>query len=81
MTVTDPSARVAHGAVIGKDVTIGPYCVIEANAIVFSACPRHRHASDRAQRFISLPLGTPPQSVAARLDQAHHRHRSVRASP
>ena len=28
MTTVDPTARVASGAALGKDVFVGPYCVI-----------------------------------------------------
>ena len=34
MTVIDPTARVAPGAVIGRDVFIGPYCIIDADVTI-----------------------------------------------
>lgn len=48
MTLIDPSARIAHGAVIGKDVTIGPYCVIDANVSIGEGCRILSHEIGRA---------------------------------
>ena len=85
MTVIDPSARVAHGAVIGKDVTIGPYCVIEAECRdrrrlpPVLACPRHRpHDDRRAHRDLSVRFARHAAAigqVSRRADQARHRRR------
>src|SRR5260370_27414898 len=38
MTVIDPTARVAPGAAIGRDVFIGPYCIIDADVTVGDSC-------------------------------------------
>jgi UDP-N-acetylglucosamine acyltransferase len=74
MTLIDPSARIAHGAVIGKDVTIGPYCVIDANVSIGEGCRvlSHVHITGHTTigaRTVIYPfasLGTPPQSVKYR---------------
>jgi UDP-N-acetylglucosamine acyltransferase len=74
MTLIDPSARVAHGAAIGKDVTIGPYCVIDANVSIADGCRilSHVHITGHTTigpRTVIYPfasLGTPPQSVKYR---------------
>ena len=39
MAAIDPTARIESGAVIGNDVTIGPFCVIGANAVVTRDVP------------------------------------------
>ena len=38
MTSIDESARVASGAVIGTDVTIGPFCVIGPDVVIGDGC-------------------------------------------
>ena len=63
-----------HGAVIGKDVTIGPYCVIEANVSIGDGCRLFSHVhitghttiGPRATIYPFASLGTPPQSVKYR---------------
>lgn len=74
MTLIDPSARVANGATIGKDVTIGPYCVIDGNVSIGDGCRvlSHVHITGHTTigaRSVVYPfasLGTPPQSVKYR---------------
>lgn len=74
MTLIDPSARVAHGATIGKDVTIGPYCVIDANVSIGDGCHLFSHVHVTGHTTIGrgtkvypfASLGTPPQSVKYR---------------
>lgn len=71
MTAIDPTARVAAGAQLGKDVTIGPYCVIGPKVSIADGCQllTHVHVTGRTtigprtriSAFASL--GTPPQSV------------------
>jgi UDP-N-acetylglucosamine acyltransferase len=71
MTVIDSTARVAAGAAIGKDVLVGPYCVIGPDVTVADGCQLAAHvhvtghtmigAGTKIQPFASL--GTPPQSV------------------
>jgi UDP-N-acetylglucosamine acyltransferase len=38
MTVIHATAQVETGAVIGKDVTIGPFCVIGPNVAIGDGC-------------------------------------------
>ena len=38
MTAIDASARVASGAAIGQDVTIGPFCVIGPDVVIGDGC-------------------------------------------
>jgi UDP-N-acetylglucosamine acyltransferase len=74
MPLIDPSARVANGATVGKDVTIGPYCVIDANVSIGDGCRvlSHVHITGHTTigaRSVIYPfasLGTPPQSVKYR---------------
>lgn len=71
MTAIDSTARVAAGAQLGKDVTIGPYCVIGPKVSIGDGCRllTHVHVTGRTtigprtrvSAFVSL--GTPPQSV------------------
>jgi UDP-N-acetylglucosamine acyltransferase len=74
MTLIDPSARVANGAVIGKDVTIGPYCVVGADVSIGDGCrilshvhiTGHTTIGPRTAIYPFASLGTPPQSVKYR---------------
>ena len=74
MTAIDATARIATGAQIGKDVTIGPYCIIGPNVIVSDGCRlvAHVHVTGHTTigpRTVVYPfasLGTPPQSVKYR---------------
>lgn len=71
MTAIDSTARVAAGAQLGKDVTIGPYCIIGPKVTIGDGCQllTHVHVAGRTtigprtriSAFASL--GTPPQSV------------------
>src|ERR1044072_8738189 len=71
MTAIDSTARVATGAQIGKDVTIGPYCIVGPKVTIGdgSQLLTHVHVTGRTtiaprvriSAFASL--GTPPQSV------------------
>lgn len=71
MTNVDSTARVAPGAQLGKDVTIGPYCVIGPKVTIADGCQllTHVHVAGRttigARTKVSAfaSLGTPPQSV------------------
>ena len=70
MTAIDSTARIAAGAQLGKDVTIGPYCVIGPKVTIEDGCQllTHVHVTGRTtigprtriSAFASL--GTPPQS-------------------
>jgi len=67
----DPTARIESGAVIGEDVSIGPYCVIGPNVTIETGCKllAHVHVAGHTtlgSGSIVYPfasLGTPPQSV------------------
>ena len=71
MTAIDSTARVAAGAQLGKDVKIGPYCIIGPKVSIGDGCEllTHVHVTGRTtigprtriSAFASL--GTPPQSV------------------
>jgi UDP-N-acetylglucosamine acyltransferase len=71
MTNIDPTARIAPGAQLGKDVTIGPYCVVGPKVSIGDGghLLTHVHIAGRTtigprvkvSAFASL--GTPPQSV------------------
>jgi len=74
MGTIDPSARIEAGAVIGQDVSIGPFCVIGPNVVLGEGCKllAHVHLSGHTgigARTVIYPfasLGTPPQSVKYR---------------
>src|SRR5215213_2342858 len=71
MLAIDPTARVAAGAVIGADVSIGPYCVIGPNVTIGDSCQLIAHVHVTGHTMIGrgttiypfASLGTPPQSV------------------
>jgi UDP-N-acetylglucosamine acyltransferase len=70
----DPSARIAAGAVIGRDVSIGPYCTVGADVSIGDGCRLVSHVNVTGHtaigaRTVIYPfasLGTPPQSVKYR---------------
>lgn len=74
MAAIDPTARVEPGAVIGSDVTIGPYCVVGAHAEIEDGCRLVAHVHIAGHTTIGAgtivypfaSLGTPPQSVKYR---------------
>ena len=67
----DPTARVADGARLGKDVEIGPYCIVGADAVIGDGCRLVAHVHVTGLTTIGAgtviypfsSLGTPPQSV------------------
>ncbi len=69
--VIDPTARIESGAAIGRDVSIGPYCIVGANVTLGDGCRLVGHVhltghSTIGARTVIYPfasLGTPPQSV------------------
>ena len=71
MVNIDPTARVAPGAQLGKDVTIGPYCVVGAKVSIGDGCQLFSHVhlagrttiGPRTKISAFASLGTPPQSV------------------
>jgi UDP-N-acetylglucosamine acyltransferase len=70
----DPSARIEAGAVIGKDVSIGPYCTIGAHVSVGDGCRLIAHVNltgltTIGPRTVIHPfasLGSAPQSFSYR---------------
>jgi UDP-N-acetylglucosamine acyltransferase len=74
MAAIDPTARIAEGAVIGAEVTVGPYCIIGPNVVIGEGCRlvAHVHVTGHTSigaRTTVAPfasLGTPPQSVKYR---------------
>jgi UDP-N-acetylglucosamine acyltransferase len=71
MVAIDPTARIETGAVIGQDVSIGPYCVIGPNVVIEDKCRLLAHVHVTGHTTIGsgtaiypfASLGTPPQSV------------------
>jgi UDP-N-acetylglucosamine acyltransferase len=71
MTAIDPTARVAAGAQIGKDVTIGPYCIVGPKVSIGDGSHLLTHVNISGRTTIGprvrisafASLGTPPQSV------------------
>jgi UDP-N-acetylglucosamine acyltransferase len=74
MAAIDPTARIEAGAVIGQDVSIGPYCVIGPNAVIEDKCRFVAHVHVTGHTTVGsgtviypfASLGTPPQSVKYR---------------
>jgi UDP-N-acetylglucosamine acyltransferase len=70
----DPSARITAGAVIGRNVSIGPYCTVGADVSLGDDCRLVSHINVTGHtaigaRTVVYPfasLGTPPQSVKYR---------------
>ena len=52
MGAIDPSARIASGAVIGKDVEIGPYCVVGPRVTLGDGCRLVAHVSIMGQTAV-----------------------------
>jgi UDP-N-acetylglucosamine acyltransferase len=74
MAAIDPTARTETGAAIGQDVSIGPYCLVGANAAIGDGCRLVAHVHVTGHTTIGpgtviypfASLGTPPQSVKYR---------------
>jgi UDP-N-acetylglucosamine acyltransferase len=74
MASIDPTARVESGAKIGRNVTIGPYCVIGAHVAIGDGCKLVSHVHIMGHTTIGArtaihpfaSLGSPPQSVRYR---------------
>lgn len=72
--LVDASARIEAGAVIGKDVLIGPYCTIGANVQIGDGCRLLAHVNLTGHTTIGArtvirpfaSLGSPPQSYSYR---------------
>jgi UDP-N-acetylglucosamine acyltransferase len=71
MTAIDSTARVAAGAQLGKDVVIGPYCIVGPKVTIGDGCQLLTHVNLTGRTTIGprtkisafASLGTPPQSV------------------
>src|SRR5690242_11817168 len=71
MTNGDSTARVAPGAQLGKDLTVGPYCVIGPKVTIADGCHLLTHVhvigrttiGPRTKISAFASLGTPPPSV------------------
>ncbi|WP_454628018.1 acyl-ACP--UDP-N-acetylglucosamine O-acyltransferase [Bradyrhizobium cenepequi] len=74
MSMIDPTARIADGAVIGEGTSIGPYCLIGPNVVIGENCKLVAHVtvgghtSIGAECVISpfAALGGPPQDLSYR---------------
>jgi UDP-N-acetylglucosamine acyltransferase len=74
MGMIDPSARVETGAVVGKDVSIGPFCVVGPNVVLGEGCKLlaqvhlsgHTAIGPRTVIYPFASLGSPPQSTKYR---------------
>jgi UDP-N-acetylglucosamine acyltransferase len=70
MSAIDPTARIESGAVIGKDVSVGPYCVVGPNVVIEDGCRLMAHVNVTGHTTLGAgsivypfaSLGTPPQS-------------------
>jgi UDP-N-acetylglucosamine acyltransferase len=71
MASIDSTARIEPGAVIGKDVSVGPYCVVGPNVVIEDGCRLLAHVHLTGHTTLGAgtivypfaSLGTPPQSV------------------
>jgi UDP-N-acetylglucosamine acyltransferase len=71
MTAVDPTARVADGAVLGNDVSVGPYCVVGPHVTLGDGVrlvaqvhiTGHTSVGPRTVIYPFASLGTPPQSL------------------
>src|SRR4051794_26061251 len=74
MSAIDPTARVDKGAILGADVSIGPYCVIGPHVTLGARCQLVGHVHITGHTSIGADtaiapftsLGTPPQSIKYR---------------
>jgi UDP-N-acetylglucosamine acyltransferase len=71
MSTIDPTARIAPGAVLGQDVSVGAYCTIGPHVEIGDGCRLESHVSVSGHskigaRAVISPfasLGSPPQSL------------------
>jgi UDP-N-acetylglucosamine acyltransferase len=74
MSMIDPTARIADGAVIGEGTSIGPYCVIGPHVVIGENCNLIAHVSVSGHTSIGAgcvispfaALGGPPQDLSYR---------------
>lgn len=74
MTEIDSTARIAAGAVLGSDVSVGPYCVVGRDVVIGDGCrlvahvhvTGHTTIGPRCTIYPFASLGTPPQDIKYR---------------
>jgi UDP-N-acetylglucosamine acyltransferase len=74
MSMIDPTARIADGAVIGEGTSIGPYCIIGPNVVIGANCKLAAHVAVSGHTSIGAEcvispfavLGGPPQDLSYR---------------
>jgi UDP-N-acetylglucosamine acyltransferase len=74
MSRIDPTARIEDGAIIGDDVSIGPYCIVGKDVTLGAGCRLLAHVNIAGHTTIGAgatiypfaSLGSPPQSLAYR---------------
>jgi UDP-N-acetylglucosamine acyltransferase len=74
MVAIDPTAHIEPGAMIGQDVSVGPYCVVGRHVVIGDGCrliaqvhvTGHTAIGARTVIYPFASLGTPPQSVRYR---------------
>ncbi len=74
MSRIDPTARIEDGAIIGDDVSVGPYCIVGKDVTLGPACRLLSHVNVAGHTTIGAgttvhpfaSLGGPPQSLAYR---------------
>src|SRR5882757_10908326 len=74
MSMIDPTARIADGAVIGTGCEIGPYCIIGPHAVIGENCKLIAHVTISGHTTIGAgcvispfaALGGPPQDLSYR---------------
>ncbi len=74
MSMIDPTARIADGAVIGEGTSIGPYCIIGPNVAIGANCKLDAHVTVSGHTSIGAEcvispfavLGGPPQDLSYR---------------
>jgi UDP-N-acetylglucosamine acyltransferase len=74
MSRIDPTARIEDGAVIGDDVTVGPYCIVGKDVTIGAGSHLLSHVNVAGHTTIGAAgviypfasVGTPPQSLAYR---------------
>lgn len=74
MSSVDPTARLEDGAVLGDDVTVGPYCIVGKDVRLGAGCRLVSHVNVAGHTTIGsgtviypfASVGTPPQSLSYR---------------
>jgi len=74
MSMIDPTARVADGAVIGEGAQVGPYCIVGPDAVIGQNCRLISHVTVSGHTRVGADcvispfaaLGGPPQDLSYR---------------